>query len=829
MRRSTRWLGIVGCSLIGASLLAREGHAGTEQLVWPASIEAVEAQLRAESVEVRRSAARELGRLPAAVQRRLLPELFGDPDPEVRLAVADAALSVRLPDAGARVAKWLSDSDVRVREAAAEVLTVLRHASAVAGLGRMLEDPEPSVRAAAAAALGNSRSPDAAVFLLGHLDDGDPEVRHAVISALSELRDPRAVVPLIGRIQEQRAALRREAASALGAVGDPRAASALIVALNDGDAAVRSAAAAALGQLRAPDAVWSLAALLETETDPEVQGAIVDALGAIGSQNAVDALAKSLARPRPSRARVQRALATAGTNAVPSLERCVMQPLTPGAADICIGALGEIGGDGARNVVERAVRENLVGVAAALEALGAIGSSEALPTVLEYLTSPTAAERRAAIDAAGRLLEPEQRLGGAVEPIGLALRRTGAGPLERAALIALLGRTGSPRAAPILKPFAESGDEYLRAIALEALGQLGPAGADATLLRALDSPLFPTRWTAAVALRRVGGRSSLTDLLERLDSAPPSERETLAVALAGPLADDPSEPQVQRVVALVLASPGPVKDALIEGLGRVPRGRGTLALARRLPLLGKSTRAKLAEAMGAHVEARPAVLHLLRDSSAAVRANAVWSLGTTGTAADLDAVWAAVADRDVAVAANAIAALASIGARHGADVATSLCTALTDARSYVQANALSGLLQVGGVCTDGAAPEWLLEYHPSEEVRAAAARLLRESAAFRESASAALQRCAARDVSGTVAAECLAGARHFSGKNQPTREVQILVVPPGAVAPAAGAPYGLARSDGMIRSGIADRRGAVWEPAAPDGPLRLTVPAVFSE
>lgn len=828
-RRSCRWFGIFCSSVALAGAAERDVHANAEQLVWPSSIDAVEAQLRAESVDVRRSAARDLNRLPAAAQRRILPAMFSDPDPEVRLAVADAALSIRLPDAGARVAQWLTDSDVRVREAAAEVLSVLRHPSAVAGLGRMLEDPEPSARAAAATALGNSRSPDATSFLLGHLDDADPEVRHAVVAALSELGDPRAVVPLIGRIQEQRAALRRQAAAALGALGDMRAASALIVALRDGDAGVRSAAAAALGQLRAEDAVWSLSALLETDPDPEVHGAVVDALGAIGSQGALDAILRSLARARPSRARLQRALSAAGESALPSLERCVTQPPAPGAAEICVGALSAIGGDGARKAVERALRENVVGVAQALEALGAIGSSESLPTVLEYLGSATASERKAAIDAAGRLLPREERWGGAVEPIAFALERPGAGPLEQAALLALLGRTRSPRAAPSLIPFAESSDEYLRAVAVEALGQLGPAGADATLLRALESELFPTRWTAALALRRVGRSGSLPELLERLDAAPARERETLAFALAGPLGDDPSEPRVQKVVAMVLESPGPVKDALIEALGRVPAARGLVALAERLPLLGKSTRAKLAEAMGAQAAARPTLLPMLSDPVAMVRANAVWSIGAIGTPKDLDRVAAAVSDRDVAVAANAVGAMALIGARHGADVRLRLCGALEDPRSYVRANALGGLRLVGRACDDLALPEWLLEHHPSDEVRSAAARLLREVGAFGDRAPAALRRCAARDVSGRVAAECSSTPSHERPPSATTHEVEILVVPTGSKTPAPGTAFGLARADGLIRSGISDRRGAVWEPSAPGGQLRLTVPAVFAD
>jgi hypothetical protein len=52
----------------------------------------------------------------------------------------------------------------------------------------------------------------------------------------------------------------------------------------------------------------------------------------------------------------------------------------------------------------------------------------------------------------------------------------------------------------------------------------------------------------------------------------------------------------------------------------------------------------------------------------------------------------------------------------------------------------------------------------------------------------------------------------------------VFVVPDGRAAPLELGAYSLQRSDGFIRSGIADRRGAVFEGAAPRGELRLVVP-----
>ena len=87
----------------------------------------------------------------------------------------------------------------------------------------------------------------------------------------------------------------------------------------------------------------------------------------------------------------------------------------------------------------------------------------------------------------------------------------------------------------------------------------------------------------------------------------------------------------------------------------------------------------------------------------------------------------------------------------------------------------------------------------------------------------ALARCAAQDPSGRVALECAASASPQPLES--VRDLAVLVVATGETAPAPQAPFSLVRADGLIRSGQSDRRGSVWEAAAPRGPLRLAVPA----
>jgi HEAT repeat protein len=804
--------------------------AAAAELIWPTAIARVEQQLGSDDVVERRRAALGLVTLPRGVTARLLPQVLSDPDPEVRLAAADAALTIRLRDAGKRVVSWLSHSDARVRQAAAEVLTVLPTPDAVAALGRVLSDPQAEVRAQAATALGNTAAPEASLLLLSQLDDADPDVRAAVIRALEELGDQRAVVPLIGRIQERRVPIRRQAASALGGLGDRRAVRALIVTLGDSDASVRAAAATALGKLRAEDAIWSLGAVLEQETDESVQQAALIALGKISTAAGADVLVRSMARHPELIPRARDALGAAGLVALPSLERCVLSPPGRDVAEGCATALSVIGGADAQRLVEEALRRASIGPVVALEAFGRIGDAAALPSVLEYLSSARPAERRAAIDALGRLLDPAQHYGIAVEPIVLALSQAQDARLERAALIGLLGRTGSPRAIAHLVPLAAASDEYLRSVTLEAFGTLGPsADSDRVLLEALASPLYPIRWTAAIALRRVGSSGAVAQLLPRIANDTAEQREAAAVALFGPLARAPTKTAIAETERLLRASSGPVRDALIEALGNVPAAVGSAPLLRALPGAGRATRAKIAEALASHPEAALDAVKLTGDGEAPVRANAAWSLGQIGTPQQLPALVALTHDRSATVAATAVAALGLLGSRHEVELGALLCPLLDDERGYVRANALVALRLARQACGDRDVVRWLLAHDPTEEVRIAAAELLRATLAGTVD-SDALARCGRRDASGRVALACSAPPLASADKGAPpkTTSVSVMVVSSNAGGSNPRVPFALVRSDGLIRSGWADRRGSAFEAHAPSGSLRLALPVPYA-
>jgi HEAT repeat protein len=214
---------------------------------------------------------------------------------------------------------------------------------------------------------------------------------------------------------------------------------------------------------------------------------------------------------------------------------------------------------------------------------------------------------------------------------------------------------------------------------------------------------------------------------------------------------------------------------------------------------------------------------LAKDADGAVRANALWALGNVGQASDVKLLESALSDRDVAAAGNAATALGRLAARVRVPAGRALCAALGDARSYVRANALTALRLAGERCDSGTERR-LLGEDDGELVRLAAARLtgsVRPDASDRR----ALERCVRDDPNGLVAEACETPVLPASSGVEP---VTVFVVPAGESQPVPRAPFALRLADGSIRLGISDRRGAVFEPAAPRGLVELSVPAPLS-
>jgi HEAT repeat protein len=796
--------------------------------LWPSAVLRVERDLHSQDVDVRRRAALSLRELPKGSGARLASAALDDADVNVKLTALDACLSFGLPALGDRLIPWLTDGERRVRLAAAVALSESPSTRAVPSLGRALGDGDAAVRSAAASALGNSAAPEAVLALLGHLDDGTPEVRRVVALSLGNLGDPRAVVPLIGKIQDARPAVREAVARALAELADKRSSPALVLALHDADESVRVAALAALGRIGDPNTAASISALLPSGSDA-VLAAALDALSQIHTPEASKVLIEQLASDRPSNVQsgAMQALSRAGSSALGALRACLSTESDADRLGGCALALGESHDLRSAAAIQDALRRGALRPLPALLALSQLRAPESLPTVLEYLADSDAGIRRSARLAAKALLDPSHPDGRAVEPIEHALNQARRERAELAELLDLLGQTGAPRAARSLLPFAASGDEIaLRSRALSALGFLGEAGQWPSLWNALDDDSGSVRLAAASALGRLTLPGRAQALLDRLERTSQQDRPLLLLALGGTLSVERDPAIVRRLASLLARAREGERDTLIELLGRMPAPEAAAQLAK---LAGASTsaadRAKFAEALAGHPSERARLLPLLRDASLWVRANAAWSLAEVGTAADRPALEKALREEAPSVAGNALSALARIAEREHGQVASLACPMLGDDRAMLRALSLRALRLTGERCPSGQEPA-LLKQDRSEFVRRSAAALLRDVSLGKPD-ELLLRRSRDHDPSGAVAAECelRPQSRRIEGRD-PTL---VVIVPAGQDAPVSAQPFALLRADGLVRLGISDRRGQVFEVGAPRGALSLLEPVADFE
>ena len=533
---------------------------------------------------------------------------------------------------------------------------------------------------------------------------------------------------------------------------------------------------------------------------------------------------------------VRQALVEAGPTAVPALRALLAGSPSPAAATSAAWVLGALRAHEEAPGLVQAMRRGALPPAAALHALAGAGTGADVPVVLEFVADRSPVVRGEALGAAQALLDPTQPDGRAVEPLAAALREARPSPAERARIATLLGRTGARRAIPLLVELTRAPDATLRIAAIDALGALGAAapdaapaaaGEDATgaLLEAIASPDASIRLHAATALAEAGGAQARDALLARLDGGDEVDRAALLTALGGVLSRAPSDAAVARLSGALSMAAGPERDALAEALGRAPSAASVTALANLARSDEAADRRAAATMSAAHpgdAAATALARALVSDGDAGVRAQAAWALGSLGDASDLPRLAPVCRGADVDPAVDAVGALGRIAARTARpDLGAAVCPLASDLRPLVRANALAGLARAGARCGDGSPERAVLASDPSEDARQAAALAVARGGTPED--ARALERCARTDASSAVAAICRAGAAREAASPR-THAVLVYVVPEGSDAPRPGAAYAMRFADGLVRAGITDRRGAVFEPRAPEGDVTLRRP-----
>jgi HEAT repeat protein len=226
-----------------------------------------------------------------------LMQTFRDQESNVRRhaadAVADGASGVEALIAALR------DSASTVRCGAAQVLGVIRDSRAVEALVQAINDPDPDVREAAVRSLIGARDRRSVEPLIAALHDDNSEVRLHAAEGLGYIGDSRALEPLIAALRDEHEIVRREAAEALGLIRDVQAVQPLIAALADLHPEVRKAAARSLMRIHDPHAVQRLIVALPND-NPKVRAHAANVLGVLGDTRALESLVTATRDENPA-------------------------------------------------------------------------------------------------------------------------------------------------------------------------------------------------------------------------------------------------------------------------------------------------------------------------------------------------------------------------------------------------------------------------------------------------------------------------------------------------------------------------------------------------
>jgi HEAT repeat protein len=441
---------------------------------------------------------------------------------------------------------------------------------------------------------------------LGAVDRGE---RARAIAGAAEMVDPDLLVEAVADHVDS---LRRNAAMDALAKGGARSVPALIRGLRHPDGEVVMFSAGVLARTGSPAAIPHLVSLLDHD-DINIAQQVIDSLAQMRSAVAVDALVKVLDRDPWLRFAAVHALGEIGDQrAVPALAPLLGDD---GVRAAVIRAMGRIGSTDALAFLFRIIRENQ-DTATFAQCLSAIGealefqpSEEALQNIADWAeltsASPDLQERLERVLAAevtdvagGPDAGPDARKSAALivkalklRPLYTALVLAGRDPTLRGVLEFSAVSIGA-EIVPVLTEGLRSPNPSVRRLACECIGAMGHVDAAPLIETMVADPSGEVRTVAINALVRLGRDAAVPAVGRCLTDPEAAVREAAAAALCRMEVDW-------------------VADALLNliGAGAVPP-RTALTIARANP----------------HPRFVPFVVTSLGDPSAAVRRSAVEAL-----------------------------------------------------------------------------------------------------------------------------------------------------------------------------------------------------------
>jgi HEAT repeat protein len=344
----------------------------------------------------------------------------------------------------------------------------------------------------------------AASRILPYLQDPDLSVRHHAVRRLVQIGEP-AVNPLIPALADQET--RWLASGALINIGKP-AVRRTVLAVQDPDPAVRRAAIFVLQQLEVAAAAPAVQKAL-SDPDPGVQVQAIRAVAHFRGEGSLRLLLARVDSPDPAiREAAIEGLARFGPEALPPLRALLGKKGTETRA-AAVRALGALGTPQAIRLVRSSLEDKAPVVRHdACRALGEAQDTGSAPALVRLISDPDPAVREAAEEACARMPEAAEDALFALLREGTVLQKIGAANVARKAKY-------RPAVPLLVQAVRDPSHQVCLSVAAALMVIADPASVDA-LINGLRDPKI--RWVCVIGLRQLGS-ASVPQLLRRTGDA----------------------------------------------------------------------------------------------------------------------------------------------------------------------------------------------------------------------------------------------------------------------------------------------------------------------
>jgi HEAT repeat protein/tRNA A-37 threonylcarbamoyl transferase component Bud32 len=246
--------------------------------------------------------------------RQSLPELLGrvqGKDPIARVHIINTLARFNSPEVQTALQGLLKDPNKLIRGAALSALQRMDGPIDVERVCALLRDPEIDVLNRAIDVVIKANHPDTMRYLIEVLKDENENARRAAVEVLNEIGNAQSVKSLLESLKDSDWWVRSRAADALGKIGGPKVIDAVLQLVRDKDEDIRRAAIEILNQTKDERAVDSLIQATR-DSDWWVSERAVDALAEIGSKRALPRLMEMLRTSGKATPIVVRALGKLG-------------------------------------------------------------------------------------------------------------------------------------------------------------------------------------------------------------------------------------------------------------------------------------------------------------------------------------------------------------------------------------------------------------------------------------------------------------------------------------------------------------------------------------